>query len=91
MNGHRKVYDGKIGDNELHLLVWEHWDHKGMLNVSVSRHGMSEGAMTAEELKALGARLIYVSQEEHQRCAAVKRELGTPNEKAHLRVGERKL
>lgn len=76
MIGHRKVFDGKIGDNGLALLVWEHCDHKGALNVSISRHGATEEAMTSEELKALGARLIYVAQEEHQRNAT---SLGTPN------------
>ena len=66
MSEHRTIYDGPVGDNGLNVRVWEHCDHKGDMNLSVTRHGISEGVMTPTELKALGARLIYTAQEEIQ-------------------------
>ena len=67
MSEHREICDRNIGDDGLRLRVWEHCNHKGDMNVSVSRHGMSEGVMTPDELRLLGLAMVAAADSEHQR------------------------
>jgi hypothetical protein len=42
MIGRRKIYDGKIGDDGTEVPVWEHCDHEGEMNLSVSAVAIKE-------------------------------------------------